>query len=195
HLPRPDFRQCHKHMPRREKHERDRRSFVEIQTLRDWNTVHGRHFYKLRGGPFLSYTEDPIFPAHIVASTETHLAVPAREAGRNENPVSRLRPIDGASYFGDNAGAVGSGDVRQRNLSLPRSAADPAIEVIERGRLHIHKNIGWTDGGFWGVFMAEDIGVAERVEADRLHFIAPLPIRPAVIRVMELKLTFIVSRR
>ena len=100
---------------------------------------------------------------HVLA----HDSGPLVEAGVEHNPVPFGEAIDAFAEPDDRPGAVGPEDPRLRRGGKP--AAQPDVEVVERGCPEADQNLAGPGLRVGSVLEAQDLRPAVLVDADRLH--------------------------
>ncbi len=112
--------------------------------------------------------EDLEAHAHRVLACQAEAAAPAEEARVDQHRLPDLDPFRVGPELGDDAR-------RRRRRAILRlgnrrkAAAEPDVEVVERGRAHAHDRgaavrLGWLD-----VLEAQDLGAAVFVDSHRSH--------------------------
>jgi len=100
------------------------------------------------------------------------VAVGARrevEARVDEDLVADLDAGDARSDLRHDAREVRAADVGQRDLQARPAVAHEEVQVVERGRLHLHAHVAGPKGWAWQVADLHDLGAAVGLEISRLH--------------------------
>jgi len=96
-------------------------------------------------------------------------ALAAGDTGIEDDFVAGLEARDVRADFGDFAGNVAAGNVRERNFPAGDAFANPEIEMIERAGADAHQNIIRADSRFGDIFVAQDFRAAVFGEDDGFH--------------------------
>src|SRR5208282_111312 len=92
---------------------------------------------------------------------------PAEHHGREQHALTRFESADVLADLGHFACDVASENVRQ--LHPRQSLAHPDIEMVERAGPHPNQHLIFTRLGIGHVFVSEDFGTTELMNANGFH--------------------------
>ena len=155
------------HMPGGEEDEWDAGGLVEAEGVGNRDYFGTRHDNEFAIASLDELSADSELAAEAVLAALAELAAIAGTHGCKEYPLAF--PEIGYVFANarDNAADVAAED--QRQLNAGNALADPEVEVVEGAGFHLDKHLVLTQLGFGDVFVLEDLGTAEFMNANRFH--------------------------
>src|SRR5688572_19846266 len=113
----------HKHVPRRDCHQRQGRRFFPTELRGLWKDVNARNGEQFSVTSIAPITNNVVLAAKVVVSTETRLAMSTGNTGLDHYFIPGLDPRDHVADLLRNTGNIISENMRQRNLNSRQSPA------------------------------------------------------------------------
>jgi hypothetical protein len=114
-------------------------------------------------------TKVGVIAAEVVVAGEAGGTFAAGDTGSEDDFLADADSVYFGADFGDFAGDIAAGDVREGNGNAGQSAADPEVEVVQAASMDADEDVGGAEVRFVDVGVVEDAGVAVVVEEDGFH--------------------------
>jgi hypothetical protein len=114
-------------------------------------------------------TKVGVIAAEVVVAGEAGGTFAAGDTGSEDDFLADADSVYFGADFGDFAGDIAAGDVREGNGNAGESAADPEVEVVQAASMDADEDVGGAEVRFVDVGVVEDAGVAVVVEEDGFH--------------------------
>ena len=154
-------------MPRRHKHQWNAGGFIEIERVGDGDDAHHGHRNQFAVAAVHAVAEHGELAALVLQAGDALRAVIAEMHGRDQHPLSRLEIGDVLSHFDNFARDVAARNVRQVD---PRQAfTHPDVKMVQRASSHPYEDLIFSRPGIGDVFVSEDFGSTELMNANGFH--------------------------
>ena len=140
---------------------------IEVERVGNGNDVHGGHGDQFAVAAIDGVAEHGELAALILQSGNALRAVIAEMHGRDQHALAGLEVGDVFADFDDFAGDVAAENVRQ--VHAGQALAHPEVEMVQGAGAHADQNLVFARLGIGNVFVGENFGSTELMNANGFH--------------------------